>query len=36
MREGVVYEQARSYLWVELELHHPLVPKRPASVLAEK
>ena len=35
-REGVVYEEARSYLWAELELHHPLVPKRSASVLAER
>ena len=35
-REGVVYEEACSYLWVELELHRPLVPKRPVSVLAER
>ena len=35
-KDGVVYEEARSYLWAELQLQRPLVPKRPSSVLAER
>ena len=33
--EAHAYVEARSYVYLELELHRPLVPKRPASVLAE-
>ena len=35
-REGVVYEEARSYVWVEVELLRPLVPQRPLSALAQR
>ena len=35
-REGVVYEQAGTYLWMEAELMKPLVPQRPLSSLAER
>ena len=34
--DGHVYKDAKSYMLIELELSHPLVPKRPASVIAEK
>ena len=34
--ESHVYVEARSYLFLEVEMHHPLIPKRPASVLAER
>ena len=35
-REGVVYEQAGTYLWVEAQLMKPLVPQRPLSALAQR
>ena len=35
-KEGVAYEQARTYLWVEVELQKPLVPRRPLSSLAQQ
>ena len=34
--DGHVYKDARTYMLLELELSNPLVPKRPASVIAEK
>ena len=34
--ESHVYVDARSYLFLEVEMHRPLIPKRPASVLAER
>ena len=35
-REGVVYEEAGTYLWMEAELQKPLVPQRPLSALAQR
>lgn len=34
--DGQVYVDAKTYILLELELAEPLVPKRPASVIAEK
>lgn len=36
-REGDdVYEETGTYVYLELQLHKPLIPKRPASVLATR
>lgn len=35
-REAAAYEEARSYVFVEVELHKPLIAKRPASALAKR
>ena len=34
--EGQIYADARSYLLLEIELSKPLVPKKPASVIANR
>eukprot|EP00731_Ephydatia_muelleri_P033352 Em0028g27a len=34
--ESHAYHEARTYVHLEITLHRPLVPKRPASALAEK
>ena len=34
--EGHIYVEARSYLLLEMKLAKPLVPKRPASVIANR
>ena len=34
--EGHIYVEARSYLLLEMKLAKPLVPKRPASVIASR
>ena len=35
-RESQIYVDAKTYVYLEIELHRPLIPKRPASVLAER
>ena len=35
-REAQVYVDAKTYVYLEIELHRALIPKRPASVLAER
>ena len=34
--EGCAYVEAGSYVFLEIELHKPLIPKRPPSVLAQR
>ena len=34
--EAHVYVEARTYVYLEIELKNPLIPKRPASVLAQR
>ena len=34
--EGQIYVDARSYLLLEIELSKPLVPKKPAPVIANR
>ena len=34
--EAQAYVDAKTYVYLEIELHRPLIPKRPASVLAER
>ena len=35
-REAQVYVDAKTYVYLEIELHRALIPKRPVSVLAER
>ena len=35
-REGDAYEEAKTYVYLELQINTPLIPKRPASVLATR
>ena len=35
-KEAQVYVDAKTYVYLEIELHRPLIPRRPASVLAER
>ena len=35
-REAQVYVDAKTYVYLEIELYRPLIPKRPASVLAQR
>lgn len=35
-REAAVYLDAKTYVYLEIELHNPLIWKRPLSALAEK
>lgn len=35
-REGCVYNEARTYVYLELQLDRPFIPKRSASVLATR
>ena len=35
-REAQVYVDAKTYVYLEIELHKPLIPRRPASVLADR
>ncbi len=35
-RDADAYQEARTYVFLEVELHKPLITKRPASVLTER
>ena len=35
-KEAQVYVDAKTYVYLEIELQRPLVPRRPASVLAQR
>ena len=35
-KEGQVYVDAKTYVYLEIELQRPLIPRRPASVLAQR
>ncbi len=35
-KEGDAYEDAKAYVFLELQLDAPLIPKRPMSVLATR
>ena len=35
-RDSDAYQEARTYVFLEMELHKPLIAKRPASVLTER
>ena len=35
-KEAQVYVDAKTYVYLEIELQRPLIPKRPASVLAQR
>ena len=35
-RDADAYQEARTYVFLEVELHKALIAKRPASVLAER
>lgn len=35
-REAQIYVDAKTYVYLEIELHRPLIPRRPVSVLAER
>ena len=35
-REAQVYVDAKTYVYLEIELYRPLIAKRPASVLAQR
>ena len=34
--EALIFLESKTYVYLEIELHKPLIPKRPGSVLAEK
>lgn len=35
-RDSAAYEEAKTYVFLEVELHSPLIIKRPPSVLASR
>ena len=35
-KEAQVYVDAKTYVYLEIELQRPLIPRRPASVLAQR
>jgi hypothetical protein len=35
-KDSSAYEEAKSYVFLEVEMHHPLIAKRPASALASR